>query len=125
MIQQQAAPGLGARERRVHLQRRQAPFDDAGLAVLDDLVQGLKVLVPQGEDHPARVGVLPPQPHGLLTAGLHLSSKLDITQGITMENAVQNGMWPRGERRLCHSSEVLQVQAVQQRAHPTPGYRLQ
>ena len=55
------------------LQRRQASLDDAGLAVLDDLTQGLKVLVAQGEDHPAWVVIFPPQPHGLLTAGLHLS----------------------------------------------------
>ncbi len=65
------------------LQGRQASLDDAGLAVLDDLVQGLKVLVPQGEDHPARVVVLPPQPHGLLTAGLHLShTKPHLVQAI-------------------------------------------
>ena len=57
------------------LQGRQASLDDAGLAVLDDLVQGLKVLVPQGEDHPARVVIFPPQPHRLLTTGLHLSHK--------------------------------------------------
>ena len=50
----------------------QSSFDDAGLAVLDDLVQSLKVLVPQGENHPARVVVFPPQTHRLLTAGLHL-----------------------------------------------------
>ena len=57
------------------LQGRQASLDDAGLAVLDDLVESLKVLIPQGEDHPAWVVVLPPQPHRLLTAGLHLSHK--------------------------------------------------
>ena len=57
------------------LQGRQAPLDDAGLAVLDDLTQGLKVLVAQGEDHPAWVVIFPPQPHRLLTAGLHLLTK--------------------------------------------------
>ena len=54
----------------------QAPFDNAGLAVLDDLIQGLKMLVAQGEDHPARVEVFPPQPHRLLTAGLHLQEEV-------------------------------------------------
>ena len=52
----------------------QGSLDDAGLAVLDDLVQGLKVLVAQSEDHPARVVLLPPQPHRLLTAGLDLQA---------------------------------------------------
>ena len=54
------------------LQGRQASFDERGLAVLDNLVEGFKVLVPKGEDHPPRVEVLPSQPHCLLTAGLHL-----------------------------------------------------
>ena len=89
------------------LEGRQASLDDAGLAVLDDLVQGLKVLVPQGEDHPARVVVLPPQPHGLLTAGLHLIIIIIIVMITIVITIIIKRFPAHGELGTCRTSLVL------------------